>query len=369
LAKVDAVSLKVTQLKIDTFARKAKMAFPEAIEALVEAEALVAKVAKAAADLDQDNLETVTAAALKKACDAALVPTKVAEVACDKAKKALESKQRDPKYWGSPSFHTQLTNLTNRLDAAIAKVAGVKQAARDAAANKTKTFKAQKDGLAVIEEKVAAVELLTLPLGDERPTDQNEESTAKAVQEAQDALSVWMREAERFKTDPHGAMRLAMQRVIADASSLAGRLKDVRESTREQRERALCRAYVKEGTEKVREVEAALATSDAAEGPFLKGIEVLDTDLAARTVIACEESAIAAKKVIDGARTWFLGKSAEVAAFQSRDEGQVNQLKALQKKVMDGTHKLAQFCNDTERRKKFGARANGEPARKAARLG
>jgi len=360
LAKVDAVSLKVTQLKINTFARKTKMLFPEAVGAVAQAETKVKAAVEAVAQLSDDNLETISAADLKKIVAKFKGPSDAATKACTAAKAALEAKQKDPKYWGSPSYHTQLTKLSNRLDAVEGELSALKVAARDAEQDRSKTLKAQKESLAKIEKKVSQVEVLALPLGDERSSDASDESTATAVQDAQDALTAWVRAAEKFRTDPHGSMRLAMDRVREEAVKIQARLDEVKETTREERERGMCRLYVREGLVHVREVEAAVEKADAAEGPFLKGIEVLDADLTSRTVAACEEAGAAAKDVVMKAREFFLERVAAVDAFKAIDLtsfDQAKELKQLQKRVLSASDKLAQFTDDTEARKKKARRA------------
>jgi len=228
-AKVDAVLLKLTQLKVNTSARKIKMLFPDAVDAVVAAEAKSAIVAKAAEELSKDNLETISKADLEQACEKVGAPAEAALAACKSAKTLIDAKQKDSRFWSSPSFHTQLSKLSNRLETAEGQVTGLQTAAREAARNRSTALKEQKKALASVEKKISKVEVLTLPLGDERPSDAGKESTAKAVDDAQSALSAWHQAADKFKNDPHMAMRLAMARVFAEAKKLQIRLDDVKE--------------------------------------------------------------------------------------------------------------------------------------------
>jgi len=354
LAHAEAAVLKVGQLKIHTFARKTQMAFPEAIQAVCEAEAKVAEAVKAGAKLEEDNLETISSAELKKIAGKIKGPAGAADKACAAARAVVEEKQKDPRFWESPSYRSQLSKLASRLEAGEKAISGMRTAATEANTNKTKTIEEQRKALAVVEQQISQVELLALPLGDERATEDSDASTVKAVKDAEDALTAWLRAAEKFQSNPHGAMRFAMARVAKEAEPIQARLSEVKESTLEQSQRNVCRTYIKEATAQLRQADAALERVDLAEGPFLKGIEVLDKDVAASAIVDCEQAASVAKNVLKKTREFFVAKVAEVAKFkQSKSIAeQVAELRQLQKRAAGLAQKLAQFCLDTEARKR-----------------
>jgi len=242
IAQVGSISLKVAQLKVNSAAFKTKMQFPEAVKAVVAAEEKAALSVAAAKGLSEDNLEKISKDDLAAACAKAQQPEKAARAACAAARSALDERHKDPRNWSSPSFHTQLTKLSNRLEAATEQLDNIKAAATDAETNRKTTLKDQKAALAKLAKTLEQVEVLALPLGDEKTSEASEDKTAEAVTNAQEALHSWSRQAENFKKNPHIAMRLAMLRLIDEAKRLQQRFDDVKESTRDQRERAQKRA-------------------------------------------------------------------------------------------------------------------------------
>lgn len=373
ITKVDHILLRVTQLKVDTFARKTKMSFPDAVQSVGAAEAKVAIAVAAAAPLSEDNLETISADDLKGACSKVTAPADAAAKLCAKARAAVEERQKDPKFWSSPSFCTQLTKLSNRIDAGDATIAGLREAALTAEKCRSKGLQDQTSSLAAIEKKIADVELLSLPLGDERPTDAGEESTAKAVQDVQDKLTAWMRSAEDLsgQKQPYVSMRKAMARVLGDAAKFQRKLNDVKDMTREQRERALCRIYVKDGVSKVKEAEEAVARAAKAEEPLLRGIDTMKTDLAAKTLAQCDAASAAAKEVLEKTRDYFAVRCTEVISFVVNDAAsalQVQELKQLQRRATAAEEKLLSQRSDLEGyRRKVGASSGDEPPQKRSK--
>mmetsp|Transcript_48804 Transcript_48804/g.139632 ORF Transcript_48804/g.139632 Transcript_48804/m.139632 type:complete len:1345 (-) Transcript_48804:165-4199(-) len=369
-ARVEAVVLKLTQLKIDTFARKTKLQMTEVIEAVAKAEAEATKIVKAAEPFAQDNLETAAAKMLKEVsaevtkCVAPL--TKV----CTAARAAAEKKQQDPRNKTSPSFQTQLSKLVARLEAVEATVSGMQRAVKECQGNK-KLFDGQRQELARLEQRISDVELQALPLGDEQPTEQQEEVTALALRDAEEALGAWREAAGRLAKNPHGAMGLAMGRLVEQGEALQRRLAEAAALTREPGERALCRIFVREAQAELKKGEAALAKAEAAEGPFLTGIEVLSSAQSAETIAACEKAAGAARQVLAAAHAAVEGRHGQAIGFRREDEGSrrcAEELAGLLRRVAGLTEKLGQLERDTQARKRRAEeQAKGEPAAKAAR--
>eukprot|EP00930_Biecheleria_cincta_P085247 TRINITY_DN74655_c0_g1_i1.p1 TRINITY_DN74655_c0_g1~~TRINITY_DN74655_c0_g1_i1.p1 ORF type:complete len:1124 (-),score=305.63 TRINITY_DN74655_c0_g1_i1:157-3528(-) len=124
LADVESLALKISQLKVDTFARRTKARMPDAVRAVRRAEAEVRKVSEAAAPL-VDNLEGAAADSLKMQTVAAELERlrPAAEAACTEARAIVARYKADRLEKESPSFHTQLAKLATRLSEAEAKVA------------------------------------------------------------------------------------------------------------------------------------------------------------------------------------------------------------------------------------------------------
>jgi len=362
-ARVDEVALAATQLKVDTFARRTKSQMAEAVEAVVAAESAAARSLEVAAPLGEDNLEATPFPVKKvqEACAKVAESLKAASAASAAAQRAVDEKRRDPKDQVSPSFHTQLTKLAERLGAAEATVNGLKRCTQEAEGN-CKLLQAQKAELAALAAKVDEVELLTLPLGDERPSDEvseAQESKAASVLLVQDTVEGFQQRAEALADNPHGAMKLAMGRLLPGVAKLRERLRAARAGNRAV-ERALCRVLMRQGKPKLEPAQAAMAKAEQAEGPFLKGIEILEPALHQATVAACEAAATEARKVMAKARTTLEGQLREVATFGCADEplsgrACVEALRGLLQHLKGLEAKLASYEGETKDRKRSAA--------------
>ena len=128
-ARVDKVALKITQLKVDTVARKTAMLMPEVFSAVAAAEAMVAQVVEAAKPLCEGDIVELSAEKLKAVRSKILKGEKPAASACAVAKKVVEPKQKDPRARTSMSFRDTVMKLANRLATAEADLSARKDAA------------------------------------------------------------------------------------------------------------------------------------------------------------------------------------------------------------------------------------------------
>merc|ERR1712159_880906 len=147
-------------------------------------------------------------------------------------------------------------------------------------------------------------------------------------------------------------MRHAMARLLEKAKTAQSRINEVKEMTRDQRERALCRIYAKEGALKMQALESAMSKVDAADG------NSLDT------------ASAAAKEVLEKTRDYLSERCTEVGRFGCRDDSsvaQVKELKRLQKQATLAEEKLLSLRSDLETRriKSAASRSTEEPPRKA----
>merc|ERR1712032_781426 len=168
--------------------------------------------------------ETIKDAELRMICEKTLTCEKGAAKACADARTILAAKREDPKFNESPSFRSQLLKLAGRLDAAE-KELGAQRAAASTAKESKATLKEFTKNLSSIESAVSELELLALPLGDERPSNEGDESVAQRVRISQDTLDKWSKGAEPLAANaPHISLRLAMGRVWERSRKLQGRL-------------------------------------------------------------------------------------------------------------------------------------------------
>jgi len=148
-------------------------------------------------------------------------------------------------------------------------------------------------------------------------------------------------------------VKAALQKLVDRSKSAQEKLNKVLVATKDQRERVLAEAYVKEGTKKTDEVEEALERVNKAELPFLKGLEFLPLNEATETIAESEAAAAAVQTAISEARNFVASKNLEVKQFReavakpaAEDFGKQSE------RINSVAAKLSQFKKDTEARKK-----------------
>jgi len=372
-ARVDAVSLQLTQLKIDTFARRTKMHMVDVVRAVAKAETEVQAIVKAAEPFGEDNLESVPAKRLQDVGAKVLKCAQPIVKACEEARGAVASRQRDPKNRASPSFQTQLSKLIARLEHVETTVQGLCRAAREAGGNK-KSLQEQKRDLAKLDQTVADVEMLTIPLGDEQQSEEAEEATAMKVRDMEGAIDTWRQAAEALADHPHTSMKLAMERLLARSGELQQRVSAAKAMIRDQNERALCRIFAREAQREVERAEEAMRQAEEAEGPFLKGIEVLSPVQTAETIAACEVAAARAGAVLDEVKAAVSGRYKEALSYKRQDaasQASIEEVSSQLQRVEGLLVKLRQYRNETEGRKRSAPSiaADGAPPAKVAKVG
>merc|ERR1711972_938372 len=232
--------------------------------------------------------------------------------------------------------------------------AGFRTAANEAVENK-KMLQTQKKELADVGKIISEVELLTLPLGDEGPAEQADELKSLQVQSAQESLNKWQANAKSLEQNPHGAMKLSMGRLLKESEKFQTQLNEVYTSTRDWREPAMCRIFVREGRAKMTKVEEAMARAEEAEGPFLKGIEILSIEQSTETITTCEAAALATQTILNEVKSFLATKCKEVSAYKCSDEASkmhISTLSDLLQSIGGIAKKLDQYRNDMEKRKR-----------------
>jgi hypothetical protein len=354
--RVEKVAMKATQLKIDTYARRTLLQMTTEIIAVSGAEDKVQKVVDVAKPLDEDYLgKGAEPKGLKAACKKILDMDGAAAKECTKAKAVIEAKKNDPKFGISPSFRTQLLKLGGRIDAAEKKLAMLKDAAK-IAGDSAKKFKAQKDELDTLVETVDKIELEALPLGDEAISDESNKNMAELIFSTGDQLHQWLATAESMASShSHGSLRHAMKELASEGTKLRSRLKEAREMAGDRLNSTFCKIFLREGKGQIEKAEEAIKKTDVAEGPYLKGVDKLPADQAAKAISQCEAAAVSAKAVFAEVGTFFKVHLSEVRGYCRADASlkpDAMGLAELSGKVDTLKAKLDQFIKDTEQRKK-----------------
>jgi len=357
-ARADAVALRVSQLKADTADRRAKAQMAEVVRAIITCESAVGEVSKAAGQLAEDNLDGSSApTGLDEICSRILQREPAAAQACTEAREALTSRQEAMEGTEGSELHSMFMRLSARHSAAAGKLAGFKKAALEAPSN-WDVLQGQKAALSELEAKVDEAELVNLPLGDERePSEEVEDARASSAQSASQALATWRTAAEALANNPHGAMRLAMGRLLERSLACRARLKEVEAMGRSWRERALCRVFLREAQDAVTRAEQAFAAAEEAEARFLKGIEVseMEPSEANESIAVCEAALGSAGPVLSEVQATLSYRRREVSSFRCLEEAQKTstskQLEEHSARASALTAKLGQFRRDLRARK------------------
>eukprot|EP00931_Biecheleriopsis_adriatica_P066618 TRINITY_DN40933_c0_g1_i1.p1 TRINITY_DN40933_c0_g1~~TRINITY_DN40933_c0_g1_i1.p1 ORF type:complete len:1082 (-),score=318.49 TRINITY_DN40933_c0_g1_i1:46-3291(-) len=371
VADVDAVALQVTQLKVDTFARRTKRQMLDAVRTVGRAEAEVQKVTEAARPLSLDNLATAAAGSFREVASKIQGLQPAAHAACAAAREAVDKHKTDEKERASPSFHTQLAKLDACLSAAQAELSACCQAGQEAEGNRL-LLQEKTSELAKIEEETAEVELLTLPLGDELPSEEADLVTFKRDWDVNQALAAWMGQAKALEQNPHVALRLAIGRLLPKGNELKARLQEVKALGGVRREQALCKLLLQAADKEVLEVEEAMLKAEEVEGPFLTGLEDLQQSLCSETLTLCKAEALKTQRRLDKAEIFFKSSLREVQLFTCKAHSGpcLQKLKELSARVQLVSGKLSQYGKDMEQRKRrlTGSSSNEQPPQKAARI-
>jgi hypothetical protein len=354
--RVEKVAMKATQMKIDTYARRTLLQMTAEIIAVSSAEDKVQKSVDVAKPLEEDYLgKGAEPKGMKAACKKILDMDGAAAKECTSARAVIEAKKNDPKFGISPSFRTQLLKLGGRIDAAEKKLATLKDAAK-VAGDSAKKFKTQKDELDTLVQTVDKIELEALPMGDEAVSDESNKNMAELIFSTGDNLQQWLATAESMAAShSHGSLRHAMKELAAEGSKLRSRLKEAREMAGDRLNSTFCKIFLREGKVQIHKAEEAIKKTDVAEGPFLKGVDKLPADQAAKAISQCEAAAASAKAVFGEVGTFFKVHLSEVRGYCRADASlkpDAMGLAVLSGEVDTLKGKLNQFIKDVEQRKR-----------------
>merc|ERR1712217_948044 len=149
-------------------------------------------------------------------------------------------------------------------------------------------------------------------------------------------------------------VKAALEKLLDRNKKAQDKLTTLLDKTKDQREACRANGYVTEGKSKVDQVEAAMSKVDAAELPFLKGIETLPLKETQDTIVSSEAVSEEAAKAISDARTFIAAKNLECKRFsqESVSKPATEEFTKLTDRVNAAAAKLSQFRKDTEGRKK-----------------
>jgi len=348
--RLEGIMKKIAAFKKETSDRKMASMLAEAIDTVTQAEKKVAALGEAAAVFSSDGLEKVTVDVLKEAGDKSKVAEKDASAACSQARKILTIKQKENK--GKDAVEA-LGKLNVRLNTTQQDLAKHRKAASicEKLIKSKEILVQEEEKLATVEEEMGKAE--TIQKENEKMSDETVEQMDSMLTSNQKLLKASQRSIEALLPGAVPEVKVLLNKLVERCKGAVTRIETLQAATKDQRERVLSEAFVREGTKKAEDVEAAMEKVNDAELPFLKGIEVLPLKEATETISESEVAAAAVQAAVNNARTFIASKNLEIRHFaEAVSKPTAEQLGELTKRINVCTQKLAQFRKDTEGRKK-----------------
>jgi len=353
-SRIEAVGEKLAKFQAQTSTRETHLLLREVLHKVKEAEEKLQTTALAAAPLsnapEEQEIER-----LRTATEQTLEAEKTAAVACADARKSLMTKMKEGKVVDSQSYQTELQKAQSRLNAMQQELSKHRKVALQGEKLwRGMAIVQEKDvAMKAIEEEVEKAEILTAPLGDERPSDDHIREMDAAVNVVQGKVSEVVKSLEALRGTLQGSAKSKLTAVLDRAKVAQGRIDEMKETTREQRERLHCSGIIEQAKAKLDAVDELFKRVAEAEVPYLKGIEVLPLEEATRAVADCDAAAAEVHKGITEARAFMIENEAKVKSFvESVSKGGIKELHELAKRGDQASEKLASFNKDMDARRK-----------------
>jgi len=355
LSRAEAASKKLASFKKETTERKMASLLAEVVDGIAVAEKKVEAVVDAAKLFMTDNLDKISAEAIKEAAERTSEVEEEASAACLAAKKLILAKQKEAK---GGEATAAIGKLQSRLNAAQQDLA--KQL--KAAATGEKLIKG-KETVQEVEEKIRGAEVevekveeLAKPIqcdeGEELP-DETLEELGTAFVTAQKVIKASTNCVESHMGTAVPVVKAALQKLIDRTKRASEKLNGVLAATKGQKQKMLSKAYMQEGQRQTEEVEEKILKVNEVELPFLKGIEVLPLQEATETITESEELVMSVQQSISEARTFIASKNLEIKQYDSSISKPVaEEFIKLTERINTAAAKLSQFKRETETRKK-----------------
>jgi len=348
--RLEATAVKLVTFKKETLERKMAAMMSEAIECVSDTEQKIEELVQATSALQADDLESLSPEALKDAIDKGAAAEKEATSSWSEAKRVVTAKLKDAK----GDVAQAISKLQARLSTAQQEL--TKQ--RKLASSCDKLLK-DKEVLAEVvpkideaEQEIETVETLAKPIEGETPSDEDVQKLDAATSAAETALKTVRKSVDVHLGGACASVKVELQTVADRCRRAQEKLDAVKAATKQQRERAICEAHVKEAKERMEEVDAAMEKLDRAELPFLKGLECLPLQEATDTIKESENAAAEVQKAISHARTSIASKNLIIKKMeQVVSKPASEEMVKLSEQINTVMQKLTQFKKDTDIRR------------------
>lgn len=354
--RAEAVAQKVAVFKRDTAQRKTNMLLQEVGGKVQDAEAKVEATVKAAEPLTPEKFDDAEIEELKSATEKVLELEKAAALAVVDARKAISAKQKEPQAQESPSFAAELKKLGDRITAAQTKLT----AQRKLALQGEKTWKSRlllktkEAELSTLDKEIERVEIMTTPLGDERPSDEAIREMSIAVTNAQKSLTETAKALDQAQQGAQGPLKSSLVKLLAQTKKSQEKLDEIKATTQEQRERVQSEAILTEARVRLDKVDETFQKVSEAEAPYLKGLDLLPLEEGGPAVAACEAAIVAVQQCISDARAFLTTKTLEIrTCVASVSKAGLQEVATINQRLESQVEKLTQFKQDTQGRKRI----------------
>ncbi|CAK0797577.1 unnamed protein product, partial [Prorocentrum cordatum] len=351
--RLEESTKKIDAFKKETLERKMAAFMSEVSEGVQAAEEKVKALQEASEVLSKDDLDGVSTEALKEALEKTKAAEKEAQAACAEARKTMGAKTAAAKAKGGEML-AAVGKVQGRLNTAQQDLAK----ARRACLNGEKLVKtkevitAQEAKIKETEEEVDKLEATSNPaesgLGDEKLSDDTISKIDTGVKDAQKSLKESARLVEAQIPGASASLKPALEQLRDRSKKCQDVISKILAATKDQRERVVSEGYVREATAKTEELEKGMDKVNAAELPFLKGLEVLPLQEAQDTIKNSNSIAADVQKQVTDARSYIAAKSLEVKKFtETVSQPAVEEFTKLTERINGTASKLSQFRKDT----------------------
>jgi ferritin len=205
-----------------------------------------------------------------------------------------------------------------------------------------------------LDKEIEKVEIMTTPLGDERPSDESIREMAIAVTNAQKTLTETAKALDQAQQGAQGLLKSALVKLLAQTKKSQEKVDEIKAITQEQRERVQVESILKEARSRIDKVDEAFQKVAEAEVPYLKGMDLLPLEEATPAVAACEAAGVVVQQAINDARAFLTTKTLEIrACVASVSKSGLAEVTPLTQRIEAHVEKLSQFKQDTEGRKRI----------------
>jgi len=334
---------KLTELKKNTAARKKGATMKEAESEVNKAEELVREMGNIVAPLADDaKFFAMSSADIRAVTEEAARAEKAAKEALDTARKFVTARQIESKRKEmSTEVSAELIKYQTRLSAAQAEVGKHKKvsASMDSRMAAKKAVEEAQTRIAGVEEKVVKVGEACEAL--ERGLEANDAEANKkatkvaesAAAEAQVSIKTATRSLENQKR-LEGVSKEEIDKLHARLKQSQEKLDTTVAAMKQRSEKIIVDAIIKESDERVKDAEASVEKLNAAEEPFLRGVEEVPLEEAAKHIADLEAAATAANTAVSGAKTFLAMKRlAAKRLTEASAKVATEQLTAMQSRI------------------------------------